>query len=115
MTTMSTFKYRDNKRLHNMPPVFAILLISCTITSAQAGNYYNGKTIYAAYCQSCHGDNGAGSLSGVPNFTRGQSLMKSDAHLFNNIIGGSNAMPAFQGVLKDEDIYDVISYIRNFY
>lgn len=112
---MSTFKHYDNKRLHRMLPAFAVLLCSCAITSAQGGNFYNGKTIYATYCQSCHGDNGAGSLSGVPNFTRGQSLMKSDARLFDTIIGGSNAMPAFQGVLKDEDIYDVISYIRNFY
>ena len=84
-------------------------------TDAQAGNYYKGQTIYATYCQGCHGSNGKGELSGTPNFTRGLALMKPDARLFETVINGKNAMPGFQGVLKNEDIYDVISYIRNFY
>lgn len=92
-----------------------MLINSAIISDVQAGNYFKGQTIYATYCQGCHGSNGKGTLSGAPNFTRGLSLMKPDAQLFETVINGRNAMPGFQGVLKNEDIYDVISYIRNFH
>lgn len=103
--------YRDQTMLF----VLVMLMSSAIITEVQAGNYYKGQTIYATYCQGCHGSDGKGMLSGAPNFTRGLSLMKPDAHLFETVVNGRNAMPGFQGVLKNEDIYDVISYIRNFY
>lgn len=95
--------------------IIAALLTSATFSSAHAGDFFKGKTIYATYCQSCHGSSGNGELSGAPDFNRGQGLMKADAQLYDSIIRGSNTMPGFQGILKDEDIYNVISYIRNFY
>jgi len=105
----------------NHTPGYATLFILVILTGpllstdAQAGNYYKGQTIYDSYCQSCHGNDGRGELSGAPNFTRGLSLMKPDSALFETVINGRNAMPGFQGVLKTEDIYDVISYIRSFH
>jgi cytochrome c6 len=86
-----------------------------TVNPANAGNVFNGKSLYATYCQNCHGENGRGSLSGTPNFSRGLSLMKPDARLYDAIDSGRNAMPAFRGVLKNEEIYDLIAYIRSFY
>lgn len=91
------------------------LLSAAVISSAHAGDYFKGKTIYTTYCQNCHGSAGNGELGGAPKFNRGQGLMKPDAQLFDSIISGRNTMPGFQGILKDEEIYDVISYIRNFY
>jgi cytochrome c6 len=93
----------------------AVLFNTSVMTAVHAGNYFKGKTIYATYCQSCHGSGGTGELSVAPNFTRGQGLMKPDAILFETVNNGRNIMPAFRGVLKNEDIYDVISYIRSFH
>ena len=53
-------------------------------------------------------------IGGAPNFTRGQGLMKPDALLYDTILKGKNAMPAFRGVLTEEQFYDVITYIRSF-
>ena len=95
--------------------VVASLLGTTVISNAYAGDFFKGKIIYTTYCQNCHGSAGRGELSGAPNFTRGQGLMRPDAQLFDSVISGRNTMPGFQGVLKDEDIYNVISYIRSFY
>ena len=95
--------------------LLVILTGPLLITDARAGNYYKGRTVYVTYCQSCHGNDGRGELSAAPNFTRGLSLMKPDSALYETVINGRNAMPGFQGVLKSEDIYDVISYIRSFH
>ena len=83
--------------------------------NAVAADFFNGKSVYTKYCQSCHGTNGSGMIGGAPNFNRGQGLMKPDFDLYRTIVNGRNAMPAFRGVLKEEEFYDVIAYIRSFY
>ncbi len=95
--------------------ITAILLSAAIMHSAHAGDFFKGRTVYATYCQSCHGSNGRGTLAGTPNFRRGQVLMKPDAQLFKTVLNGSKVMPGFRGVLKNEDIDNVISYIRSFH
>lgn len=85
------------------------------IPTAQAADVFNGKKIYLSYCESCHGPNGQGQITGVPNFTRGQTLMRSDLAIFESVRSGKNAMPAFWGVLEEQEILDVIAYIRTLY
>ena len=94
-----------------------VLVTSTPVLSnnSQAANFFNGESIYRKYCQSCHGEKGHGIIGGAPNFARGQGLMKPDARLYETIDSGRNAMPAFRGVLKEEEFYDVITYIRSFY
>ena len=82
---------------------------------ALAGDFFKGEKIYKTYCQNCHGANGQGMIGGAPNFTRGQGLMKPDALIYETIVAGRNAMPAFRGVLKEEEFFDVITYLRSFY
>jgi cytochrome c6 len=80
-----------------------------------AADVFNGRTVYRTYCEGCHGQNGQGELTGVPNFTRGQSLMRSDLAIFDSIRSGKNAMPGFLGVLEEQEMLDVIAYIRTLY
>lgn len=82
--------------------------------TAEAADFFKGETVYKQYCESCHGARGQGVIGGAPNFTRGQGLMKPDALLYDTILKGKNAMPAFRGVLTEEEFYDVITYIRSF-
>lgn len=92
------------------------LVAVCFVISnnSRAADFFNGETIYKTYCQSCHGNSGQGIIGGAPNFTRGQGLMKPDASLYDVIVNGKNAMPAFRGVLKEEEYFDVIAYLRSF-
>ena len=86
-----------------------------TFGHAYAADFFNGESLYKKYCQACHGSKGQGGIGGAPNFSRGMGLMKADFDLYNTIESGKNAMPAFRGVLKEEEFYDVIAYIRSFY
>ena len=95
---------------------FALMIVFLSnIPAAQAADVFNGKKIYQNYCESCHGPRGQGQMAEVPNFTRGQTLMRSDLAIFESVRSGKNAMPAFWGVLEEQEILDVIAYIRTLY
>ena len=88
------------------------LLIS---SSAWAGDPFSGANIYAQYCVSCHGGDGRGEeLAGTPSFRGGALMAKSNSDLTSSVKFGRNMMPAFNGVLQDYQIDDVVAYIRTF-
>ena len=51
-------------------------------------------------------------MPNAPNFDRGDALLRPDFTLLASIRAGKNAMPAFQGILADREIMDVIAYVR---
>ena len=73
----------------------------------------NGKEIYALNCQICHAVDGQGTVAGAPNFKIDNNLIKPDIELFKHISSGKGMMPAFRGMLSEQDILDVISHLRN--
>lgn len=89
---------------------FALILT----TPVLAGDPFAGSSIYAHYCVSCHGGDGAGEVAGTPSFRGGRLLMKNPMELRNIIRSGKDMMPAFQGILTEEQIDDVMEYIRTF-
>ncbi|WP_292932699.1 cytochrome c [Noviherbaspirillum sp.] len=89
----------------------AILAVSYS-SSLYAADTFKGQKLYANNCAVCHGPNGQSRLPGAPNFNRGESILKPDFTLLAAIRAGKNAMPAFQGILSDRDIMDVIAYVR---
>jgi mono/diheme cytochrome c family protein len=92
----------------------AILLIFMTHT-AYAGDPFAGSSIYAQHCAHCHGANGRGEIAGVPSFTGGRLMAKSDFQLRAIVQSGKDVMPGYQGILTDMQIQDVIAYIRTFF
>jgi len=79
---------------------------------AQAADTLKGAKTYNERCANCHGSRGAPTLPGVPDFSRGQHLMQSDLTLVKSISVGKGMMPAFQGRLSEQEILDVIAYLR---
>jgi mono/diheme cytochrome c family protein len=51
-------------------------------------------------------------MPGVPDFSRGERMMQSDLSLLAVIRKGKGAMPAYQGMLSDDDILNVIAHLR---
>lgn len=84
-----------------------------------------GEVLYQANCSSCHGFTGEGEgtaaagLEPKPeNLAQNQSAL-SDAYLFWRISEGglitpfNSMMPAWKGLLSEEKIWQVVSYLRN--
>lgn len=87
-----------------------IMIVACG--TVEAGDVFNGERVYRAHCSGCHGARGRGELPDSPNFTRGDGLMRSDLALLDAIETGRNAMPGYRGVLSEEEILDVITFVR---
>jgi mono/diheme cytochrome c family protein len=103
-------------------------LLAPGLTLAQTkGDLKAGKTKYDANCVGCHGATGKGdgpaaaALNPKPgNFTDGKAMKTlSDKFLFDIIKEGgvsqkkSPIMPASGKKLSDQDISDIVAYIRS--
>jgi mono/diheme cytochrome c family protein len=79
-----------------------------------------GAVIFKTNCATCHGDNGLGdgptsqSLEPRPANLVALNQRVGDDFLYWRISTGvqGTAMPAWKGILSDDQIWDVISYIR---
>lgn len=93
----------------------------------------NGRTIYAAQCASCHGEqlageanwrdpNDDGMMRAPPHDQTGHTWHHSDQQLFlitkfgtARLVGGGyqSNMAGFSDILSDQDIVDVLGYIKS--
>jgi len=106
--------------------VVAIFLIFVTSSwvSAQAvrGNPKDGQVLYKQHCLRCHGEKLDGNgpdgeylIVRPANFLSQGSRAKTDWELLVTITNGAlfTPMHGFRGKLSDEQILDVLSYIRS--
>jgi len=93
---------------------FGIMITVLVSPMAFAGDPFAGASVYNQHCAMCHGPNGKAVIAGTPDFLHTNVLAKPDFELKNFVNAGKGIMPSFRGVLKDQEIMDVISYIRTF-
>jgi ubiquinol-cytochrome c reductase cytochrome b subunit len=62
-------------------------------------------------CESCHMISGYGGLRG-PNLTRVADRM-TDAQMEWRILNGGHNMPSFAGILKPEEVDDLLSFLHS--
>lgn len=80
----------------------------------------DGAAVYNSYCLSCHGETGKGdgyastSLEPKPKDLSQLGAVAGDDYLFWRISKGKEgtAMIGWGGVLEDEQIWQVVSFIR---
>jgi mono/diheme cytochrome c family protein len=86
-----------------------------------------GRKLYRTHCSPCHGELGKGNGQGArllpvkpADHTDGTVMNKhTDKYLFDVIAKGGSAvgkspyMPAWRGQLREEEIRDLIGYIRS--
>lgn len=80
--------------------------------NAGAADIFNGREVYAQHCETCHGADGRPMEPGTPDFSRGEGLFAMDSDLFRQVRNGEGAMPAYRGLLSDDEIRDVVAYLR---
>lgn len=102
----------QKSRLLAAPGLLMTLLLTCQVGSSYAADIIKGGQLYAKHCAICHGANGINVMPDAPNFAYSERLLRPDVFILTAIKEGKNAMPAYQGVLKDPDILDVIAYLR---
>jgi len=91
--------------------VLAVLAVAWPAPGV-AADRKNGRTLYEIHCQGCHGEGGYSFDPTVPSFANGDGLFMMDSDLVDRIRNGNQTMPAFRGLLSDQEIRDVISYLR---
>jgi cytochrome c6 len=92
-------------------PLLATAFTVWTAT-VQAADPMVGKKIYVQHCQNCHGERGVPQWPGVPDFSHGEGLLQADSVLLTTIKAGKAMMPSYRGALQDDEIMDVIAYLR---
>ncbi len=92
--------------------VLFLLSISSVSRDVYAADSIKGDRIYQQHCSNCHGTRGVSNIPGVADFSRGEGLVKSDIDLLKLLQKGKGMMPAYQGRLSDQEMLDVIAYMR---
>jgi quinohemoprotein ethanol dehydrogenase len=73
------------------------------------------RELFARNCAACHGQAGEGKQVGtlqVPPLREGRAVQDPDARLLSQIHDGGNGMPPFKFTLTDEQIQDLLRFVR---
>lgn len=81
-----------------------------------------GKTLYAKHCKSCHGSKGLGDGpkskeldTECGDFSSAAFQGQTDGDLFYKTKEGRDDMPSFKKkITDDEDIWNIVNYMRTF-
>ena len=90
----------------------ALLIVFVISASARAGDMQKGREVYETHCVVCHGMGGYAVDMTIPSFANGDRMFLMDQEMLQSIRSGKNLMPAFRGLLSDQEIRDVITYLR---
>jgi cytochrome c oxidase cbb3-type subunit 3 len=116
------------RRTYDVPMFLVVVcaMVLSTALVAHAADVDEGKKLYGQFCVSCHGQSGKGdgpaaaALNPKPRDHTDKELMSklSDEDMLKVIknggvsVGKSPLMPPWGASLKDDQIKDVIAYIR---
>jgi mono/diheme cytochrome c family protein len=90
--------------------------VSCAMQDKQAAQDTDPtRTLFQRQCAVCHGRGGEGQQIGtlsVPALSAGRPASDSDERLFAQISNGGGGMPSFKFSLTDEQIKDLVRFVR---
>ncbi|HLW51552.1 MAG TPA: cytochrome c [Candidatus Angelobacter sp.] len=94
--------------------VLAIMFVAGISTRVMAED---AADVYKAKCQSCHGADGKGATPigpklGVRDFHAPEVAKESDQEMFDITKNGKAKMPKYDGKLTDDQIKDLVKFIR---
>lgn len=79
-----------------------------------------GRSLYRRNCRDCHGSEGKGDGSEAPelettmrDFGSEEVQSQRDGELFYKVLEGRDEMPSFRADLIEEDIWNIVNYIRS--
>jgi cytochrome c6 len=95
--------------------LFLVLAITLLFSASMRAD--DGATVFKAKCAMCHGPDGSGSTPAgkamkARDFSLPEVQSQSDAQLTEIVTNGKNKMPAYKGKLTDDQIKDLVAYVR---
>ncbi|HSY29514.1 MAG TPA: cytochrome c [Burkholderiaceae bacterium] len=73
----------------------------------------SGKTLFLKNCSACHQVDGRGIPDAFPALAGNPFVQGSEAEVVSVLLTGRNGMPNFSKRLTDQDVAQIVSYIRN--
>jgi len=95
------------------------LCLSLVLMAVSLPLFADAAANYKAKCAPCHGADGTGNTPvgkslHVKSLASDEVQKLSDADLTKILHDGKNKMPAFNGKLTDDEIKDMVKFIRSF-
>jgi mono/diheme cytochrome c family protein len=100
-----------------MKLVTAFLLAGMTFSATAGARAQETADLYKSKCQVCHGPDGKGETAvgkklGAKDFHSPEVAKMSDADLFDVTKKGKEKMPSYDKKLTDDQIRQLVKYIR---
>jgi mono/diheme cytochrome c family protein len=92
-----------------------LFAFGCAAKKAQPAPNANAAVLFQKNCAICHGPNGDGltvASKPVPSLKIGKPVTDPDEHLIKQITQGGNGMPPFKYTLTDDEIQQLLKYVR---
>jgi mono/diheme cytochrome c family protein len=83
----------------------------CFAAEADASRVAKGAAVYALRCEGCHGQ-GLRNTSGGWSFDLRKLKAGEHERFVESVTSGKDNMPSWYGILKDDEIEAIWSYIR---
>jgi cytochrome c6 len=100
-----------------MKTLFTMLVVLGLVTLARPAMADDAEALYKSKCQVCHGPDGKGSAAGqklgAKDFHSPEVQKQSDAELIEITKQGKGKMPGYDKKLTDDQIKQLIKYIRS--
>jgi mono/diheme cytochrome c family protein len=118
MQMMPSMGGMQGKSCHNPGSTPAQAALELNFIRYTRASVSRGAAVYTQNCMRCHGENGMGNgadantLSVRPAMLPHANHRNSDGQLAHVIRHGRSPMPAWKDTLADEQIWDVINFIR---
>jgi len=98
-----------------MKNLFQSLVLLClSFFSSLAWSVESGQRLYQRHCSGCHGIMGIPVTPQTPNLSMREGMNKPDFMLVQSLKTGAagRSMPAFFGILSDQELMEIIRYVR---
>jgi mono/diheme cytochrome c family protein len=94
------------------------LLAVLFLLSAPIRAQNDGASLFKTKCAACHGADGSGNTTvgksmKIRDFHSADVQKQTDAQMTDMIATGKGAMPAYKGKLADDQIKQLVGYIRD--
>lgn len=100
------------RRLAGLGAACVLMAVGMAGREARAASPDRGQGLYTRHCAHCHGETGKPVWPGTPDFRRTAVLLRPDAQLMAAIRRGKGVMPAYDGMLRERELFDLVAYLR---